>query len=151
MGTKLYVYAMNAIGNHAQAEEAVQDTFSIACSNVEKLLNSDNPNGWLMNVLKNVINNTRKKQARLFKMVITAISLEDIVIVTPGELDNVDLIYSDLLKPEEFELLKKIVIDRYSMLEAAEELGISVEACKKRVQRTKKKLKKILEDIENDD
>ena len=38
-----------------------------------------------------------------------------------------------------------IVIRKYSMLEAAEELGISVEACKKRVQRAKKKLQKIIE------
>ena len=151
MGTNLYVYAVNAFGNHSQAEEAVQETFRIACSNIDKLLSSDKPNGWLMNTLKNVINNTRKKQARMFKMVMTAVSLEDIVVATPGKLDDVDLLYSDLLEPEEFDLLKKIVIHKYSILDVAQELGISVEACKKRVQRAKKKLKKILEDIENND
>ena len=43
------------------------------------------------------------------------------------------------------QLLINIVIRKYSMLEAAEELGISVEACKKRVQRAKKRLQKIIE------
>jgi len=151
MSTNLYVYAMNAFGNQSQAEEAVQETFRIACSNVDKLMSSDKPKGWLMNTLKNVINNTRKKQARMFKMVMTAVSLEDLVVATPGKLDDVDLLYSDLLEPEEFDLLKKIVIDRYSILDAAQELRIIVAACKKRVQRAKKKLKKILEDIENKD
>ena len=37
-------------------------------------------------------------------------------------------------------MLVKIVLQNYTMLEAAQELGISVEACKKRVQRAKKKL-----------
>ena len=40
---------------------------------------------------------------------------------------------------------KRILEDLLAMLEAAEELGISVEACKKRVQRAKKKLQKIIE------
>ena len=44
-----------------------------------------------------------------------------------------------------FQLLVNIVVRRYTMLEAAEELGITVEACKKRVQRAKKKLQKIIE------
>ena len=41
--------------------------------------------------------------------------------------------------------LAEEVVRRYTMLEAAEELGITVEACKKRVQRAKKKLQKIIE------
>ena len=53
--------------------------------------------------------------------------------------------YSDALGEEDFQLLVNIVVRRYTMLEAAEELGITVEACKKRVQRAKKKLQKIIE------
>ena len=50
-----------------------------------------------------------------------------------------------VLGEEDFQLLVNIVVRRYTMLEAAEELGITVEACKKRVQRAKKKLQKIIE------
>ena len=48
--------------------------------------------------------------------------------------------------PEEFDLIRKVVLEKYSLLEAAEELGISIEACKKRLQRAKNKLKKKLEE-----
>lgn len=64
----------------------------------------------------------------------------------PGNSDvlDIDFMYSDLTNSEDYKLLKKIALDKYSMLEAAKEMGISVEACKKRVQRAKKKLKKVL-------
>ena len=48
--------------------------------------------------------------------------------------------YSDLLSDAEYRLFRRIAVDRYSMKEAAYELGISVEACKKRVQRIRAKL-----------
>ena len=60
---------------------------------------------------------------------------------------EVDLMYSDLLTEEEYRLLTLIVRYRYSILEAALEFGINVETCKKRAQRAKKKITKILEKI----
>ena len=57
---------------------------------------------------------------------------------------NVDLLYGDLLPEEDFRLLKRIVLERYSYLEAAKELGISLEACRKRVQRIKQRLREKL-------
>ena len=116
MYTRLCFYAKNALGSRTLAEEAVQDTFRIACIKPDSLMNSKNPRGWLINTLKNVIRNRQRTEARLSNALLVA-----------------------------FQLLINIVIRKYSMLEAAEELGISVEACKKRVQRAKKKLQKIIE------
>ena len=59
---------------------------------------------------------------------------------------NIDLIYSDLLTPEEYKLLKMVAVHGYTVREAAAEFGINIEVCKKRVQRAKKKMKKILEE-----
>ena len=42
----MLVYAQNVLNEHAIAEEAVQDTFRIACAKAEKLLSSPNPKGW---------------------------------------------------------------------------------------------------------
>lgn len=47
----------------------------------------------------------------------------------------------DLVNDEDYKLLKEIVLERYTIRETAQELGISVEACKKRVQRAKKTAK----------
>lgn len=147
---KLYIYARNALDNPAQAEEAVQETFRIACTKPDEFLGCGNPPGWLVNTLKNVIKNTRRSQARLNLLVVKAISLQGDLTISTGTAENIDLLYSDLIANEDFELIRRIVIDRYSMLEAAKELGISVEACKKRVQRAKQKLRKILEDMDNE-
>lgn len=157
MYRKLVVYAENAI-NDSLAEEAVQDTFRIACSKYDELMNSSNPQGWLMNTLKNVIRNIRKEQANLNKYFVMTMSLDDeefMEVCAVGtdvhkrlEDTEVDLMYSDLLTAEEYRLLTLIVRYRYSILEAAQEFGINVETCKKRAQRAKKKLRKILEKID---
>ena len=68
MYRKLVVYAENAL-NDSLAEEAVQDTFRIACSKYDELMNSSNPQGWLMNTLKNVIRNIKvypKSRTKIF-------------------------------------------------------------------------------------
>lgn len=152
--SKLVVYAENAL-NDSLPEEAVQDTFRIACSKYDELMNSSNPQGWLMNTLKNVIRNIRKEQANLNKYFVMTMSLDDeefMEVCAVGtdvhkrlEDTEVDLMYSDLLTEEEYRLLTLIVRYRYSILEAALEFGINIETCKKRIQRVKKKLRKILE------
>ena len=55
-----------------------------------------------------------------------------------------DLLFNDISGSEDFQLLKRIALDRCTILELAEELGVSVEACKKRVQRARKRLQKKL-------
>ena len=51
-----------------------------------------------------------------------------------------DVLFGDVSDSEDFRLLKRIALDRCTVLEVAEELGISVETCKKRVQRARKRL-----------
>ena len=148
MSTKLYIYAVNALGSSSLAEEAVQEVFRIVCTKPEEVLTSVNPAGWLIVALKNVINNMRRSQARLSRLLISAVAYEDIIMESEEKAENYELLYSDLMKKEEFELLKKIAVEKYSIREAAEELGINVEACKKRVQRAKNKLRQLLEEID---
>ena len=45
MYTRLCIYAMSALGSKALAEEAVQDTFRIACIKPDGLMSSKNPRG----------------------------------------------------------------------------------------------------------
>lgn len=141
----LCAYAMSALNDRRLAEEAVQDAFRIACAKADDLLSSSNQKGWLTNTLKNVIRNIRRSRSRLNKMMVTALSVDEMAIVSPNVDMEFEIIYSDLLGEEEFALLKMIVLNRSTLLETSQKLGISVEACKKRVQRAKKKLKKLLE------
>ena len=41
--------------DHCLAEEAVQETFRIACAKADRLAESENRQGWLINTLKNVL------------------------------------------------------------------------------------------------
>lgn len=141
---QLFTYARSALNDVSFAEEAVQDTFRIACAKITALETSPNPKGWLLNVLKNVIRNMRRSQIQITKLAMEAM-MHDSVTAPEGSEHTVDLMYSDVIPREEFLLLKRIALERLTMLELSQELGISVEACKKRVQRARNKMKKELE------
>ena len=142
---KLTAYAQSALNNRLQAEEAVQDTFRIACAKPDALLSSKNPRDWLFETLKNVIKNILRSRARLNNLLISIdidIYVEDTNSTYAHE-KNIDLMYLNIAEKEDYKLLKKIAFEKCTMLEAAQELGIFVEACKKRVQRARKKIAKI--------
>lgn len=142
----LSAYALSVLNDRSLAEEAVHDTFRIACAKVDDFQSSLNPKGWLFNTLKYVIKNIIRSRARLNNMIISSFDFNENIDVKDSDTSNIDLLYSDIADSSEYKLLKRIALDKYTMLEAAQELGISVEACKKRVQRAKKKLKKHLEE-----
>ena len=53
----LYAYALRILGDHALAEEAIQDAFCIACTKREQLLSDPKPQAWIMLTLKHVMQN----------------------------------------------------------------------------------------------
>ena len=138
----LFEYARSSLSNDALAEEAVQDTFIIACQKPEALCNSPNPAGWLVKTLKNVLSNTIRSQ-NIAKQILTdycAANNKDIAI-SEDQLD-LDVLYGNIAYSEEFKLLKELVIDGKSYLELADERHISVDTCRKRVERAKRLLRK---------
>lgn len=146
MYDKLTVYAQSALGDRSQAEEAVQDTFTIACAKPDDLLSSKNQKGWLFKTVQNVIKNNQRSRARLNNLLVS-IDVHTYIEDTNGtNEENIDLIYSNISGREDYKLLKRIALEKCTMLEAAQELGISVEACKKRAQRARKNLQKYVED-----
>ena len=54
----LFEYARSSLSSDSLAEEAVQETFRIACQKPESLIHSPNPEGGLVNTLKNVLKNS---------------------------------------------------------------------------------------------
>ena len=142
----LYTYAYSILRERELSEELVQETFRIACDKPIELLSSENPKGWLMNTLKNVIGNAKRRRVTMAKYIAGAEAVDIDQLEAPDPGGNIDLLYSDLISEEEFRLVKRVAVDRYTVLEAAEELGISVETCKKRVQRAKAKLRKHFEE-----
>ncbi len=141
----MFEYASSVLSSEHLAEEAIQETFRIACQKPEELCASQNPEGWLLRTLKYTISNmTRSRDAanRILKDYFASKLNE---MYEAEEAVGVEIMYDDLAELEEFKLLKEMVIDGRSHLEMARDRGISVPTCKKRVQRAKELLRKKLE------
>lgn len=137
----MYTFAMSQLKDEDLAMEAVQETFAIACNKAEYILTSENPRGWLMEALKHVILHIKREFAYMQKLYLTFEIQDKSVYITD---ENVDIMYSDLIHESDFQMLKKVVFERLTMMEMSEELNISVSACKKRLQRTKDRMRKAL-------
>lgn len=143
---RMVAYASSVLRDRNLAEEAVQDTFCIFCAKANDTLQHEKPQGWLIRTLQNVMRNMQRHRATISQLIIQSLQTENLEeLLVYDELD-VDLLYGDLAARADFQLLKRVVLDGCTMLEAAEECGITVEACKKRIQRLRTNLKRKLFD-----
>jgi len=143
----LSAYAQSVLDDRSLAEEAVQDTFRIACAKSADLFACPNPKGWLINTMKYVIKNSVRSRSRLGSILMSLIAFDESAAGGSQAEETVDTEYADLIGDEDYALLKKIVFEKYTMLEAAEELGLTPDACKKRIQRAKKRFRDRLGDL----
>lgn len=142
MSSKLFDYALSSLGNESLAEEAVQDTFRIACQKPEAFCNSPNPKGWLVNTLKYVISNTVKSRETSTRILTEYYKLRMGEIQESTDPEDLELLYHDLTNLEEYQLVKEMAVDGKSYLELAKERNISIEACRKRMQRAREFLQR---------
>lgn len=146
MFDKMKIYAHCNLDNEALAEEAVQETFRIACQKPEQLCQSVNPQGWLVQTLKYTIRNIQSSRATVKRIVEKYVMTQCEDISFSKDRLNLNVLYEDVADTEEFKLLVEMAIEGRSHLEMANSRGISVSACKKRVQRAKETLRKRMGD-----
>ena len=148
MYDKLLIYARCSFEEESLAEEAVQETFQIACLKPDKFCESLNPRGWLVNTLKYTILNMKRSRESARQLLSNYLITQNECIAFSEDKLSLQLMYEDISHTEEFRLIKEIAIDGRSHLEMASVRGISVSACKKRVQRAKETLReKIKQDV----
>ena len=137
----LLIYASASLEEPALAEEAVQETFQIACQKPMQLLSSGNPKGWLVNTLKYTICNMKRRRDSARQLLAKYLISQTKDIAISEDNLRLDLMYENIAETDEFQILRQMAIEGKSHLEMATERGISISACKKRVQRAKEKLK----------
>lgn len=142
MYPRLFEYARSILENDALAEEAVQDTFAIACQKPDALLNSPKPAGWLMITLKNVISNSIRKQQTAKRILAEYCAMHGVELATTRDHLDVNTMYGDLSQSDDFILLKEMAVDGRSCLQMAESRGITLATCRKRIQRARERLQK---------
>ena len=146
MFDKMRIYAFCSLKIEALAEEAVQETFRIACQKPEQLCESVNPRGWLMQTLKYTIANIKHSRESAKKIMQRYLIANDMDDTLSEDTLYLNVLYDNISDTEEFKLLAEMVIEGRSHLEMATSRGISVSACKKRVQRAKEALRKNLKE-----
>lgn len=141
MYDQLFLYAQNALKNESLAEEAIQETFRIVCTKPEDFLSSPNPKGWIINTLKYTMQNMRRNRDRT-----NALLNQYLATYTSDAFSEdripLEVTYENVAHSEEFQLIKEMAVEGKSHLEMAQSRGISVAACKKRVQRAKEFLRR---------
>ena len=128
-------------GNESLAEEAVQETFRIACTKVTDVCSSPNPEGWIALTFQNVVRNVWRERAAASKL-LDLFSEENLSHAVSEDRVGLRILYGDVVNTEEYKLVHEMICEGKSHLEMAQERGITVDACKKRVQRAKEFLRK---------
>ena len=137
---KLFIYANAVLRDPEQAKDVVQDTFHEALRRIDVFAKHENPGGWLMNTLKNKLKeNERTRRRDLLRLLSLDADFPDESNL-PEELVAAQPEPQEESVIEEYQLLKRLVFDRASHLEVAQEFGISVYASQKRLERIREKL-----------
>lgn len=144
MYPSLYSYANAKLRDPEMAKEAVQNVFVIALRKYDNLRESVNPQGWLMVALRYLLSNEEKNQIKESKYIVSNPNDYQEPI---EKMEKLDIMYGDLVAKDDYYLLKRVSVDQFTIRETARELGISISACEKRIQRAKNRMKKALENI----
>lgn len=125
-----------------RAEDAVQETFSIAWEKWDVLSTHPNPAGWLVITLKNVVKNMLREEQHWAEHLLQLPA--DITQPSPGA----DLELEGIVPPEDFLLLKRLYLYGETYEEVCQDLGIKKSALAMRVKRIKEQFRKNYMEIE---
>lgn len=150
---ELRSYAACVLGSTDLGEEMVQDTFHEASRHLSKLTVHPNPGGWLWITLKHKIAHFQRGRNRYM---IRFISLDtgnvygdqipSVEEYFPQQTESILRTVREVLTEEEWMLLRRIALENAPYKTVAEELGITIWACQKRLQRIREKLRQSLKD-----
>ena len=146
---KLVAYANYRLDHSSMAEEVVQDTFHEAVLHIGILMRHPNPSAWLMRTLVNKIHESERMRRQCLRRFVSMDSALPVETASPN--DCIEQIVersapslanklAGVLSKEELYQLKRFVFDGAPHKEIAQELGISLCACQKRMERIWKKL-----------
>lgn len=141
----LLEYAESNLKNHAMAEEAVQQTFEIACRKIEDFCSSSNPNGWLVKTLTLVIRNIESRRRTECRVLAVMDEYRPDLAAAPEIPLPLRVTYGTLVDTPQFRLVYEAEVLGRTLAEIARDLGISESACRKRAERARKFLREKLQ------
>jgi RNA polymerase sigma factor (sigma-70 family) len=142
----LFSVARSHIRNLHRAEELAQEVFQIALERIDAIMLSPNPEGWLQNTLKNIILHELRARKQLAEMLVEIETLTENEL--SGSQNNLLLEVQSVLTQEEWDILKRIYIEGYTVTELANNMGLKYDTCRKRINTILSKARKHLTDEE---
>ena len=140
----LQMYAENALGNHAMAEDAVQQAFEIGWRKIEDFQNSPKPEGWIFRSLEFVISNMKSRLRTERRVIAIMDDYRPDLVAAPADPLPLRVHFGELLDTPQFRIVYEMEIQGRTLAEIATDLGISETACRKRAERARKDLQKKL-------
>ena len=129
------------------AEDYVQDTFLAAIRHIDTLREYENPRGYLYRILKNVIGYGLRSMRYAVELHRRLEEAEASAGAEPcaGVLGP-ETLYRGSVSDGELELLIRFYLEGWSQKELARQLGISENACQKRITRAKAHLREAIQE-----
>lgn len=149
--TEMFPYVLRTINHYVynvkEAEDIMQETFLEAYRHLDKLLVHENPKGWLLVTARiKVMKYWDANKKRLSREILQ--DFHEREGYSEGYCDEYEFLtlsaIEQLLTPDEYLLFKKKFLEECSYESISEELQISMEACRVRVMRLRKKLQQNL-------
>ena len=138
----LQIYAENALGNHAMAEDAVQLAFEIGWRKIEDFQNCPQPEGWIFKSLKFVVSNMKSRLRTERRVIAIMDDYRPDLVAAPADPLPLRVHFGDLMDTPQFQIIYEMEFNGRTLAEIAKDLGISEAACKKRAERARKYLQK---------
>ena len=134
----LLEYAESTLHNYALSEEAVQQTFEIACRKIDDFYYCPNPDGWLTKTLAFVVRNIKSSQRSERRVIAITDNYRPDLVAAPEIPLPLRVTYGPLVDTPQFRLVYEIEVLGRTLAEISRDLGISEVACKKRAERARK-------------
>ncbi len=140
----LWRWAYRCLGDRELSSELVQDTFVVLMLKIDAVMRYENPEAWLFQVMANQIWHEKRQFA-----VHEYIPIEECPDIPSDDhlMDGLEELIPSAFSEEERNLFIWYYRDRYSFGEISKVLGISEDACRMKLLRLRKRLKKILRDF----
>jgi RNA polymerase sigma factor (sigma-70 family) len=150
MNSRLVFAAYADVKDRYRAEELVQDVFMLASKKIDSVMKSPNPRGWLVNTLQFVLKREYRSRLNVQKAFAEQSAftedLEDSASNSAEDEALKMLELSSMFTGAEWHLLKRAYIERCTIAEIADELGIEYDACAKRLQKARDKAKTLFKE-----
>lgn len=145
---ELEIYARALLQGKFESTVVVQEAFYIACVKIEDFVSSPNPIGWMKLTVKNVVRNMLRQKAREQKLFISYENIIKEPYTLASEESQLELLdqCKSMITSDEYKLIERIVLNGETYISVAKDLGISMWACYKRIERILEKLKYRIEE-----